>query len=80
MKQSILLSLLVAATVAAAPAWAAAPTRAKGASAIVQAKSVGRDRLIRPWTWFGKRGPRVSLPPAGAVPPKDGASSKGSNV
>lgn len=39
---------------------------------------VGRERLIRPWTWFGKRGPHVSLPPAGAVLPKDGASSKGS--
>ena len=39
---------------------------------------VGRERLIRPWTWFGKRGPRASLPPAGAVLSQDGASSKGS--
>ena len=39
---------------------------------------VGRERLIRPWTWFGKRDPRGSLPPAAAVVPKDGASSKGS--
>ena len=38
---------------------------------------VGRERLIRPWTWFGKRGQRASLLPAGAVLPKDGASSKG---
>ena len=39
---------------------------------------VGRERLIRPWTWFGKRGPRAPLPPAGAVLSQDGASSKGS--
>ena len=28
---------------------------------------VGRDRLIRPWTWFAKRGPHASLPPEGAL-------------
>ena len=45
MKQSIFFSLLVAATVAATPAWAAASTKTKAASASAPAKSIGRDRL-----------------------------------
>ncbi|WP_394764723.1 outer-membrane lipoprotein carrier protein LolA, partial [Stenotrophomonas sp.] len=45
MKQSIFL-ILLASAISAAPAMAATPAKAKGASATVQAKSVGRERLM----------------------------------
>lgn len=45
MKQSIFLSLVLAASFSAMPAYAATPAKAKGASVAVPAKSIGRERM-----------------------------------
>lgn len=45
MKQSIFLSLVLAASLSATPTLAAAPAKVKGASAAVPAESIGRERL-----------------------------------